>query len=182
MELSTSQSFGIAHITWSISQSNTVWSMERTLPQCCGTLTSVFVISWHLLALVNHILILRGVYFLAEAIYDWVNNGHVNEDVVPWASYQIRKLQIAHAPGMPGTFSPTLGVSDPDMHHSTCVAHVLWCMPGSLLAVSFEVNGEENVPGIPGTCATRNFAYLIKGPWKWFCIYGSLCGEYIVHQ
>ena len=24
----------------------------------------------------------------------------------PWTSYQIRKLPVAHAPGMPGTFSP----------------------------------------------------------------------------
>ena len=34
-----------------------------------------------------------------------------------------------------------------------------------LLAVSFEVGGGENVPGIPGACATRNFAYLVRGPW-----------------
>ena len=47
-----------------------------------------------------------------------------------WASYQIRKiadcvhgpliryvkLRIAHAPGMPGSFSPQPRVSDPDMH------------------------------------------------------------------
>ena len=41
-------------------------------------------------------------------------------------------LRGAHAPGMPGTFSPPLRVSDPDMHHGTCVTHVPWCMPGSL--------------------------------------------------
>ena len=33
---------------------------------------------------------------------------------------------------MPGTFSPPLRVSDPDMHHGTCVTHVPWCMSGSL--------------------------------------------------
>ena len=33
---------------------------------------------------------------------------------------------------MPGTFSPPLRVSDPDMHHGTCATHVPWCMPGSL--------------------------------------------------
>ena len=38
----------------------------------------------------------------------------------------------AHAPGMPGTFSPPPRVSDPDMHHVTCVTQVPWCMPGSL--------------------------------------------------
>ena len=42
------------------------------------------------------------------------------------------KLWVAHAPGMSGTFSPPLRVSDPDMHHGTCVTHVPWCMSGSL--------------------------------------------------
>ena len=49
-----------------------------------------------------------------------------------WASCQIREIAGAHAPGMPGTFSPSPQVSDPDMHHGTCVTHVPWCMPGSL--------------------------------------------------
>ena len=49
-----------------------------------------------------------------------------------WASCQIRKIAGAHARGMPGTFSPSPQVSDPDMHHGTCVTHVPWCMPGSL--------------------------------------------------
>ena len=42
------------------------------------------------------------------------------------------KLLVAHAPGMPGTFSPPPRVSYPDLHHGTCVKHVPWCMPGSL--------------------------------------------------
>ena len=133
-----------------------------------------------------------------------------------------------------GRFSCHRGLSDPDMHHGMCVAHVPWCMPGSLthddvikwkhfprywlfvrgihrptvnfpsqrpvtrsfdvffdmclnkqlskqtwgwgfkkpsrslwrhrnVAVSFDVGGGEIVPGIPGTCATRNFTYLVKG-------------------
>ena len=33
---------------------------------------------------------------------------------------------------MPGTFFPPPLVSDPDMHHGTCVTHVPWCTPGSL--------------------------------------------------
>ena len=49
-----------------------------------------------------------------------------------WASCQIRQIADAHAPRMPGTFSPPPRVSDPDMHHGTCVTHVPWCMPGSL--------------------------------------------------
>ena len=31
--------------------------------------------------------------------------------------------------------------------------------------VSFEVGGGENLPNIPGACATRNFMYLVRGPW-----------------
>ena len=42
------------------------------------------------------------------------------------------KVRVAHAPGMPGTFSLPPRVSDPDMHHGPCVTHVAWCMPGSL--------------------------------------------------
>ena len=42
------------------------------------------------------------------------------------------KLRVAHAPGMPGTFSPSPWVSDPDMHHGTWVTHVPWYMSGSL--------------------------------------------------
>ena len=42
------------------------------------------------------------------------------------------KMWVAHALGMSGTFSPPQRVSDPDMHHGMCVAHVPWCMPGSL--------------------------------------------------
>ena len=45
-------------------------------------------------------------------------------------------------------------VSDPGMHHSTCVTHVPWCMSRSLTRGS-----GKNVPGIPGACATRNFTF-----------------------
>ena len=64
----------------------------------------------------------------------WLNccRSHVRNNVFVWASCQIRKIAGAHAPGMPGTFSPSPQVSDLDMHHGTCVTHVPWCMPGSL--------------------------------------------------
>ena len=42
------------------------------------------------------------------------------------------QLRVARALGMPGTLSPSPRVSDPDMHHDTCVAHVPWFMPRSL--------------------------------------------------
>ena len=43
-------------------------------------------------------------------------------------------LRVEHAPGMPGTFAPPPLVSDPDMHHGTCVTHVPWCMSWSLIS------------------------------------------------
>ena len=75
------------------------------------------------------------------------------------------KLRVAQALGMPGTFSRHRlqrkpPISDPGIHHDMCVTHVPWCMLGSLTR-----SGEENVLGIPGACATRNFAYLVRGPW-----------------
>ena len=58
-------------------------------------------------------------------------------------------------------------VSNPGMHHGTCVTHVPWCMSGSLSR-----GGGENVPGIPGACATHNFMYLARahvgGSFKFF--------------
>ena len=50
-------------------------------------------------------------------------------------------------------------VSDPGTHHGTCVTHVPWCMSGSLTR-----GGGENVPGIPGACATHDFTYLARDP------------------
>ena len=44
-------------------------------------------------------------------------------------------------------------VGDPGMHHDTCDTNVPWCMPGSLIR-----------GGIPGASATRNYAYLVRGP------------------
>ena len=93
----------------------------------------------------------------------------------PWASCQIRKwLRVAHAPGIPGTFFPPMRVSDPDMHHGTCVTHVPWCMPGSLTSgasVSFEVGGRVNVPS---ACTIRNLTYLPRSrPIRPMCLVGS---------
>ena len=51
-------------------------------------------------------------------------------------------------------------VCDPGMHHGNCVEHVPWCMLDSLTR-----GGGEDVPGIPGACATSNFAYLARGSW-----------------
>ena len=71
-----------------------------------------------------------------------------------WASYQIRKIAGCACAGNAGNVFPRRRfqrkplVSDPGMHHGTCVTHVPWCMSGSLAC-----SDGENVPGIPGACA-----------------------------
>ena len=83
-----------------------------------------------------------------------------------WASqvYQIRNIAgCAYAGNAGNVYRHQLQrkplFSDPGMHQGTCVTHVPWCMSGSRTR-----GGRENVPSIPGTCATCKFAYLVRGP------------------
>ena len=93
-----------------------------------------------------------------------------------WASYQIRKISGCACAVNAGNVFPRHRfqrkplVIDPDMHHGTCVKHVPWCMSGSITN-----DGGENVPSIPGACATRNFAYLVRGPWSQRLSWNSYC-------
>ena len=70
-----------------------------------------------------------------------------------WASDQISKIAgCACAGNDVDVFQTTEHqrkqlVSDPGMHHGTCVTHVLWCMLGALT----RSDGEN----VPGACATR---------------------------
>ena len=63
-------------------------------------------------------------------IKHWDKKSHV---IVCWYGLIARyvKLRVVHVLGMVGTFSLPPRVSDPDMHHGTCVRHIAWCMPGS---------------------------------------------------
>ena len=84
-----------------------------------------------------------------------------------WASYQIRKLAGCACAGNAGNVSPRRWlqrkplVSNPGMHHGTCVTHVPWGMSGLLTR-----GGGETVHGIHGACAVCNFTYLARGPWR----------------
>ena len=49
-----------------------------------------------------------------------------------WASCQIRNIAGCACAGNAGNVFPATAVTDPDMHHGTCVTHVPWCMPRSL--------------------------------------------------
>ena len=84
--------------------------------------------------------------------------------IIAWASYQIRKIAGHACAGNAGNVFPRRRlqrkplVSDPGMHHGTWVTCVPWCLSGSLTC-----GGGENVPGIPGACATCIFTYLARG-------------------
>ena len=85
---------------------------------------------------------------------------------VKWPLSIYVKFRVAHAPGCRERFlhhrlQRKQLISDPGMHDGTCVTHVPWCMPGSLTR-----GGGKNVLGIPGTCASLNFTYLVRGPWR----------------
>ena len=75
-----------------------------------------------------------------------------------WASDQIRNIAGCACTGNAGNVFPRRrlqrkrSVSDPGMHHGTCITHVPWCMSGS-----FATGGEEDGPGIPGACAPAIF-------------------------
>ena len=57
-------------------------------------------------------------------VKNWTWNRRINVRIF----YHLKiKLWVAHAPRMPWTFSPPPRLSDPDMHHGTCVTHVPWC-------------------------------------------------------
>ena len=102
----------------------------------------------------------------------------------PWASYQIRNIASCACVGNAGNVFPRRRlqrkplVSDPGMHHGTCVTHVPWCM-----SVSLASGGGDNVPGIPGACAPAIFRIWqeahdlvpFNSLWGWYMYVSKLC-------
>ena len=87
--------------------------------------------------------------------------------LVSWASYQIRKIAGCACAGNAGNVFPHRRfkrkplVSDPGMHHGTCVTHVPWCMSGSLTCGDGGKRSRHS-----RRMRTSNFAYLARGPWS----------------
>ena len=83
----------------------------------------------------------------------WEQHSVHNNHQLPWASYQIRNIAACACVGNTGNVFPCRRlqrkplVSDPGMHHGTCVTHVPWFMSGPLTRGDGEI-----VPGIPGAC------------------------------
>ena len=100
-------------------------------------------------------------FFTWKAPYTWGFFLHT-QVLSPCASCQIPKIAYCAWTGMPGTFSPPPWVSDPDMHHGTCVMHVPWCMPGSLTSGFHwsRCRGKRS----QHSRRMRNLTYLVRGP------------------
>ena len=88
----------------------------------------------------------------------------------PWASCQICKIAgCACVENAENVFPRHRGLVI-----STCITARAWrtCRDAwrdRYIAISFEIDGGKNIPGIPGACATCYFTYLVRGPWtsKW---------------
>ena len=100
---------------------------------CCFLLFALSCYVWKLILMFTYQIpsILNGpiTWFRWEVILngEWPDGHYAHAPLTRYV-----KLWVAHAPGMPGTFYPPPRVSDPGMHHGTCVTHVPWCMSGSL--------------------------------------------------
>ena len=71
---------------------------------------------------------------------------------ITWASYQICKIAGCAC-------ARNAGNGFPGQRGMLC------CMRGSLTSGFLWNWWRENVPGIHGACATRNFTYLVRSPW-----------------
>ena len=115
---------------------------------------------------------LQFVFIISVCSLIFVGGLQVSEQLGPsigitaWASYPKHKMRIAHAPG---AFPLPPRVSNPDVHHGTCVTHVPWCIPGWLTSdflwsrwrgkrsrhsrrirnPQFYVSGRRSMPRIP---------------------------------
>ena len=82
---------------------------------------------FHIMTSSRNLLCRYNLEWAIEAInVYWMHNGTricggVVDEMVHGPLARYVKLRVAHAPGMPGTFSPPWRVSDPDMHHGMCV-------------------------------------------------------------
>ena len=86
----------------------------------------------------------------------------LNRYIIGWCHGPLTRyvvLWVTHAPGMPGTFSPWPTSKETASWRS----RYAWCMSGLLPG-----SGGENIPGIPGACATHNITYVVRDSCRLF--------------
>ena len=92
------------------------------------------------------------------------------------------KLLVAQAPGMSGTFSPQLWVSNPDMHHGTCVTHVPWCTPGWLTCGVFWCRWRGKHSRHSRRMRNPQFYVSSKRPIPWSCMCHQSINHSVIYQ
>ena len=88
-----------------------------------------------------------------------------------WASCQITYNCGCACAGNAGNVSSPPQVSDPDMHHGTCVSYVAWCMPESLTS-DFLWSRRLGKRSRHSWRMRNTQFYLVRGPWLIECHWG----------
>ena len=93
--------------------------------------------SWQQISVVASVYLVIYFYIISSKyMRNKINNLHGASSSWPWASYQIRKIASCALRRECWELFPCHRfqrkplVSDPGMHHGTCVTHVPWCMSG----------------------------------------------------
>ena len=85
---------------------------------------------------------------------------------ISWVSCQIRRIEVCACAGNVGiVFPATAGKRS--RHASRHALDARAVMHVGIVNSRFPLKSvaEENVPGIPGACASRNFTYVVRGPY-----------------
>ena len=114
----------------------------------------------------------------------WNSQDDDFDDVMAWASCQIRKIAGAHARGNAGNVFPVT-TGKRSRHASRHVRHARAVMHAGIANLRFPLKmaAGKNFPGIPGACATCYFTYLVRDPWEhfphyWFFVRGNRLSLY----
>ena len=87
-----------------------------------------------------------------------------------WASYQICKITGCACAGCREHFPRHRGSAIQTCFTARASRTCRDTCRDRLSVVSFDFDGGENVPSIPGACAIHNFTYLESDPWIGYCV------------
>ena len=121
----------------------------------------------------------QGIVLLSPVtgMHRWPVDWPHKRSVTPWASYQIRKsVGCACAGNAENVFPATDFKGNHKLAIPTCITARASRTCRDACRDRQPAMAGENVPGIPGTCATRNFTYLARGPCRYhvYSVFASI--------